>query len=164
MAVLIANLALIIGLSGYRSPFEDKFRSISPLMQFPVHIEEVGRFLRPQIRPADRVLIDNYNDEPNLLGIVIGLPLIAKDRAFFAPDRNGTDPLPYLNSQRPRFAILSEQGTFGALLPMEKNCSPSCVLHDMEFRRLFENDVYRVYEIQYGSKNGSASHALSGSL
>jgi hypothetical protein len=164
IVVLAVNLGLIVGLSARRNPFEDKFRSISPLMQFPVHIEEVGRFLRPKIQPADRVLIDNYNDETNLLGIVIGLPLIAKDRALFVSDQDETDPFPYLIKQQPRFAILSEQGTLGARLAMPKDCSLSFFLRDMEFRCIFANDVYRIYQIQYSSKFGNTSHVNSSSL
>ena len=163
-AVLVANLALITGLSEYPGPFEDKFRSISPLMQFPVHVEEVGKMLLPQMQPADRVVIDNYNDESNILGIVIGLPMLAKDRAFFATDGIGIDPFPYLNSQQPRFAILSKQGTLGSHLKMQKDCSPSWVIRGMDFRCIFENDVYRVYEIRYDSKTGEASSAISKSF
>jgi hypothetical protein len=155
VVVLVANLGLIIGLSKYHGPFEDKFRSVSPLMQFPLHVEEVGKFLLPQMRPTDRVLVDSYNDESNLLGIVIGLPLIAKDRAMFVSDQNETDPFPYLYSQRPRFAILSEQGKLGSHLAMPRDCSSSWVIRDMEFRCIFANDVYRVYEIQYGSKTAA---------
>jgi len=162
--VLVGNLALITGLSEYPSPFEDKIRSVSPLMQFPVHVEEVGKTLLPKMQLADRVLIDNYNDEPNLLGIVIGLPLLVRDRAFFASDGNGIDPFPYLDSQQPHFAILSKQGTVGSQLKMQKDCSPSWVIHGMDFRCIFENDVYRVYEIRYDSKTGEAGSAVSKSF
>ena len=150
-ALLLVNLALIVGLSEYPGTFEDKFRSISPLMQFPVHVEEVGKILKPQMRLGDHVLIDNYNDESNILGIAIGLPLLAKDRAFFASDRNGADPFPYLYSQRPHFAILSQRGMIGSNVVMPKGCSVSWMVHDMEFQCLFENDIYRVYDIHYGS-------------
>lgn len=149
-ALMAANLALIVGLSEHRGAFEDKFRSVSPLMQFPVHVEEVGTILLPRIKPMDHVLIDNYNDEPNILGIAIGLPLLAKDRAFYAYSQYGSDPFPYLNSQRPRFAILSEKGTIGSRLAMPRSCSVPWQIRGMEFRCVFENDVYRAYEIQYG--------------
>ena len=153
-AVLVANLALIVGLSEYAGSFEDKFRSVSPLMQFPVHVEEVAKILLPRLKPADRVLIDNYNDEPNILGIAVGLPLLAKDRAFFASDRYGTDPFPYLTSQRPRFAILSAHGILGSHLELPKDCSDSWAIRGMIFQCIFENAVYRVYEIQYLSTIG----------
>jgi hypothetical protein len=155
--VLAANLGFVTCLSEYPGRFEDKFRSISPLMQFPVHIDEVGNFLRPQMQPTDRVLIDNYNDETNLLGIAIGLPLIPQDRAFFVSDRNATDPFPYLNSEQPRFAILSEHGTLGSHLAMTKDCSSLFVSGDLDFRCIYANDVYHVYEIHYGSRTAAVN-------
>jgi hypothetical protein len=164
IVVLAANLGLIVGLSEYRGPFEDKFRSVSPLMQFPVHVEEIGKILRPRMKPGDHILIDSYNDESNILGIVIGLPLIANDRALFVSDRNETDPFPYLNSQQPSFAILSEQGMLGARLALPKDCSFSFFLRNMEFRCIFANDVYRIYEIQYGSHSGNVTHVHTSSL
>ena len=159
-AVLVANLALIVGLSEFTSSFEDKFRSVSPLMQFPVRVEEVGNILRPRMKSGDRVLIDNYNDEPNILGIAIGLPLLSSDRAFFAYDQNRTDPFPYLNSQRPRFAILSAQGMLGSRLELPKDCSSPWVIRGMEFRCIFENNVYRVYEIRYELTTDKAISAI----
>jgi 4-amino-4-deoxy-L-arabinose transferase-like glycosyltransferase len=160
-AVLVANLALIVSLSEYHGSFEDKFRSISPLMQFPVHVEEVANILLPKLKPADRVLIDNYNDETNILGIAIGLPLVAKDRAFLASERNGTDPFPYLNAQHPRFAILSSRGMLGSHLELPKDCSASWVMRGMEFQCIFANDAYRVYGIRYGSTTDSVSPVVS---
>jgi hypothetical protein len=155
--VLAANLGLVTGLSEHSGRFEDKFRSVSPLMQFPTHIEEVGNFLRPQMQPKDRVLIDNYNDEANLIAIAIGLPLIPQDRAFFVSDRNGTDPFPYLNSEQPRFAILSEHGTLGSRLAMTQNCSSLSVTGDLDLRCIYANDVYHVYEIHYGSRTAAVN-------
>jgi 4-amino-4-deoxy-L-arabinose transferase-like glycosyltransferase len=160
-AVLVANLALIVSLSEYHGSFEDKFRSISPLMQFPVHVEEVANILLPKLKPADRVLIDNYNDETNILGIAIGLPLVAKDRAFLASERNGTDPFPYLNAQHPRFAILSPRGMLGSHLELPKDSSASWEMRSTEFQCIFANDVYRVYEIRYGSTTDNVSPAVS---
>ncbi|HVB56506.1 MAG TPA: glycosyltransferase family 39 protein [Candidatus Acidoferrales bacterium] len=150
-AVLVANLALIVGLSQYRNPFEDKFRSVSPLMQFPVHVEEVGKILHPRMKLTDHVIVDNYNDEPNILGIAIGLPLLAGDRAFFVSDLNGTDPFPYLNSRHPRFAILSPRGMLGSSLDMPKDCSKYLVIRGIEFQCIFRNNIYWVYEIHYRS-------------
>jgi len=160
-AVLVANLALIVGLSEYPGSFEDKFRSVSPLMQFPVHVEEVAKVLQPKLAPADRVLIDNYNDESNILGIAIGLPLLAGDRAFFASDRNGTDPFPYLNTQHPRFAILSIHGLLGSHLELPRDCPGSWVIRGMVFQCIFENDIYQAYEIQYPSTNGKVGPGVS---
>jgi hypothetical protein len=157
--VLVANLALIVGLSEYRGSFEDKFRSVSPLMQFPVHIEKVGKFLRPMIRPEDHLVIDNFNDESNLLGVATGLPLLLGDRAFAASDHNGTDPFPYLNSHQPRFAVLSGRGIIGSHVGLPPTCSASWIVRGMNFRCLFENDIYRIYEIDYAQVSNSTDLA-----
>jgi 4-amino-4-deoxy-L-arabinose transferase-like glycosyltransferase len=156
-ALLAANLAFIVVLSDYPSSAEDKFRSVSPLMQFPVHVEEIGKVLLPRMQPADRVLIDNYNNEPNMLGIAIGLPLLAKDRAFFASDQTGADPFPYLNSQHPRFAILSGQGLLGSNLNIPNSCARTWVIRGMEFRCIFANDFYTAYEIHYATNSAEAN-------
>ena len=84
LTILVANLAFIVGLSEHPGSFEDKFRSVSPLMQFPTHLEDVQKILRGQIHPEDRVLIDNYNNESNIVGMAIGLPL-ARYLAAFSP-------------------------------------------------------------------------------
>ncbi len=165
-ALLAANLAVITSLSEYPSRFEDKFRSISPLMQFPVRVEEVGKALQPKMRPTDRVLIDNYNYDSNMLAITVGLPIPANDRAFLASDIDGreTDPFPYLNSKRPRFAILSKEGTIGSRLNMQQDCSPSWLVRRMDFRCIFENQVYRIYEIRYESPPGESQSNISAPL
>jgi hypothetical protein len=155
MAVLVANLALILGLSEYPGPFEDKFRSISPLMQFPVHLERVGKFLRPKMRPEDRLVIDNFGDESNLLAVLVGLPLLPGDRAFLPSDRYGSDPFPYVNSHHPRFAVLAERGIIGSHLGLPPACSASWIVRGMEFRCLYENEIYRIYEIDYTSLSDS---------
>lgn len=148
---LVVNLAFIVALGEYPSSFEDKFRPVSPLMQFPVHVEEIANILKPQIGQKDRVLIDNYNEEPNMVGMAIGLPLLAKDRAFLVSAETRTDAFSYLNSQRPRFAVLSQRGLLGSRIGMPKDCAASWVIRRMEFRCLFGNDIYRAYEIHYGS-------------
>jgi len=155
-AVLAVNLALIVSLSEHPGSFEDKFRSVSPLMQFPVDVEKVAKILLPKLKPRDRVLIDNYNDESNMVAIAIGLPLVANDRAFLASGLNGTNPFPYLNTKHPHFAILSTRGTLGSRPEFPKDCSDSRAVHDMIFQCISENDVYRVYEIHYPSTTGNS--------
>jgi len=149
--VLVSNLALVVVLSERPSSFEDKFRSVSPLMQFPVHVEQVAKFLLPKLKSNDCVLIDNYNDESNILAIAIGLPLVANDRAFFASGLNGANPFPYLNSKHPHFAILATRGALGSRPEFPKDCSNSWALGDMRFQCISETDIYRVYEIHYQS-------------
>lgn len=159
IAIMVANLAIIFVLSEYPDRFEDKFRSVSPIMQFPVHIEAVGKFLRPKIRPEDHLVIDNFNDESNLVAVEAGLPLLPGDRVFVPSDRSGSDPFPYLSSHQPRFAVLSGRGIIGPHLGLPPTCSASWTIRGMDFRCLFENDIYRIYEIDYASVSNSADLA-----
>jgi hypothetical protein len=147
ITVLLTNLIVIVGLSLRTSHLGDEFRSISPLMQFSTHVEGVGIFLRPQANSEDRFVIDNYNEEANLLSAVIGLPLLAGDRAFVPSNKSGVDPFPYINSYHPRFAILSARGTIGSHMALPPACSGSWRVRGVNFRCVYENEIYRVYEI-----------------
>lgn len=150
MAVLMAaNLAFILSFSRHSGPFEDKFRSISPLMPFQVHIETLSKYLRPKLQPADRLVIDNFNDESNLLVAALGLPLVPGDRAFIPSADNQIGPALFFNSAHPRFAILAGRGSIGSQLNLPLACSTSWRVQEIQFRCVFENEVYRVYEIDY---------------
>jgi 4-amino-4-deoxy-L-arabinose transferase-like glycosyltransferase len=152
MAVLMAaNLAFILWFSTHSGPFEDKFRSISPLMPFQVHIKTVAKFLRPKIRPEDRLVIDSFNDESNLVAAALGLPLLPGDRAFIPSNSNRSGPFQFFSSAHPRFAVLAGRGTFGSQLSLPFACSTTWWIQDMQFRCVFENEIYRVYEMDYKS-------------
>jgi hypothetical protein len=152
LAVLVvANLAVVVGLSRRPTRLGEKFRSISPLMQFSGHLEDLGKFLRPRIQPTDRVVIDNFNGEANLVGVVIGLPLLTGDRMFTTHfNAREVDPFPYISSYQPRYAVLSSRGTIGPSLGLPAVCSDSWIVRGVSFRCLHENEIYRVYEITYG--------------
>jgi hypothetical protein len=158
ITVVLTNLIVIVGLSLRTSHLGDEFRSISPLMQFSTHVEGVGIFLRPQTNSEDHFVIDNYNEETNLLSAVIGLPLLAGDRAFVPSNKSGVDPFPYMNSYHARFAILSARGTIGSQMVLPPACSASWRVRGVNFRCVYENEVYRVYEID---SSGSATFAES---
>jgi 4-amino-4-deoxy-L-arabinose transferase-like glycosyltransferase len=146
--IMVLNLAFIVRFSRQTTRLADKFRSISPLMQFSVHLDDVGQFLRPRIQPADNLIIDNFNDEPNLVGVAIGLPLLTGDRVFTAGFNAKTaDPFPYIISHHPRYAVLSLRGSIGASYPLPRTCSESWILRDINLRCIHENELYRVYEI-----------------
>jgi 4-amino-4-deoxy-L-arabinose transferase-like glycosyltransferase len=147
IAVSVANLALIIGLSLRTGHLGDKFRSISPLMQFTAHLEGVGKFLRPITTANDRFVIDDYNEESNLVSVVIGLPLLPGDRAFIPSSTAGLDPFPYVSSYHPKFAILSAKGMIGSRMAQPSTCSGTWIVNGVGFRCVYENEVYRIYEI-----------------
>ena len=158
ITVVLTNLMVIVGVSLRTSDLGDEFRSISPLMQFSTHVEGVGIFLRPQTNSEDHFVIDNYNEEANLLSAVIGLPLLAGDRAFVPSNKSGVDLFPYMNSYHVRFAILSARGTIGSQMALPPACSASWRVRGVNFHCVYENEVYRVYEID---SSGSATFAES---
>lgn len=127
----------------------DRLRQISPLMQFSVHLEEVAKSLHQRMQPGDRLVIDNFNDGSNLVAAAIGLPLLVGDRAFMPSSENSSDPRPFISSYHPRFAIVSERGIIGPRPGFPPACLPSWIVDGMDFRCLYENEIYWVYEIGY---------------
>ena len=147
--VMTVNLVAIVGISQRASRLGDKFRQISPLMQFSGYMEGVAKSLDQRMRPGDHLVIDNFNDEANLLAAAIGLPLLVGDRAFMSDSQPEADLLPFINSYHPRFAILSGRGTIGSNLQLPPRCSESWVFQGMDLRCVYENEIYRVYEVNY---------------
>lgn len=99
-AIIVINLLVIIGFSIKETRFTDKFRSISPLLQYPTRIDEVGRFLRPRLKPSDAVVIDNYNTDSNIVASAIGLPLLSEGRAFLASRNNPAQVWNYIEDRK----------------------------------------------------------------
>jgi 4-amino-4-deoxy-L-arabinose transferase-like glycosyltransferase len=153
--LLIINLGAILTLSEVRNPFSDQFSAISPRLRFRDHIEEVRRYLKPRLKPDDAVVIDDYNVESNIIAAAIGLPLIARDRAFLASSQPVAELPEYMNRRHPRYLIYSHGGVLHAYLTLPEKCSASSIsLKGMEFRCLFGNDVYRVYDVSYNPPRG----------
>lgn len=165
---LIANLGGIIILSRSDSRFADKFRSISPFLQFPRHIEGVGKYLQPRLKPSESVVIDNYSCESNIVAAAIGLPLFIGQRAFLAAARihsytcESTTPITaeiirqdaedlrlYTEKLHPQYVIYSDSGTLKPYLPLSASCGPEEFVHGMKFRCVFQDDIYRVYRVSY---------------
>ncbi len=164
--MLIINLGAILMLSEVRNPLSDQFSAISPRLRFRHHIEEVRRYLKPLLKPDDAVVIDDYNVESNIIAAAIGLPLDATDRAFLASSQPVSDLPEYINRRHPRYLIYSDRGVLNAYLTLPDKCTPSFIsLNGMEFRCLFGNDVYRVYEVSYSpplANSAQASTSLRG--
>jgi len=165
---LMFNLGGIIILSRGHSRFADKFRSISPFLQFPRRIEGVRKYLQPRLKPSESVVIDNYNCESNIVAAAIGLPLFSGQRAFLAAARihsytcESTTPLSaaiirqdaedlrlYTEKLRPKYVIYSDSGTLKSYLPLSASCGPEEFVHGMKFRCVFQDDIYSVYEVSY---------------
>ena len=146
--LLILNLGAIFVLSVIPNRFSDKFGSISPALRFPRHIESLGQYLKPRVGLNTSVVIDDYNTEGNLIAHAIGLPLLVGDRAYFASRENLPELLGYLEKKHPRYLIYSNRGVLRAFLPLPGQCS-AVIINGIHLRCLFQNDIYRVYSIDY---------------
>jgi len=157
--LLVLNLGAILALSEVRNPFNDKFGAISPRLRFPQRIEELHQYLKRRLEPGDAVVIDDYNVESNIIAAAIGLPLLG-DRAFLAASRPVSELSEYMKRRHPRYLVYSDRGVLHTSLPLAEKCSESPTnLKGMKFRCLFENDIYRVYDVNYGPpKDASDKH------
>lgn len=149
VGLLVAvNLGAVITFSIVPSPVRDKFRSISPLMQFPVRIEQIAGFLRPRVNSEDRIIIDNFNDEASAIAAAINLPILAEDqgKAFFASHRV-SEVNSYLVTKHPRYIIYSPKGSLHTQFTLPDRCgSQEVLLLQVSFKCIHEDDIYSIYE------------------
>jgi len=158
--LLIINLGAILALSEAQNRFSDQFSAISPRLRFRRHIEEVRRYLKPQLKPDDAVIIDDYNVESNIIAAAIGLPLDTADRAFLASSQPVSELPDYMDRRHPRYLIYSDRGVLNAYLTLPGSCTTSFIsFNGMEFRCVFASDIYRVYEVIYGQSQTGSTRA-----
>jgi 4-amino-4-deoxy-L-arabinose transferase-like glycosyltransferase len=162
-AVMVLNLAAIISFSSKENKYTDKFRAISPLLQYPRHIEEVGQFLRPRLGSTDLVVIDNYNDESNIVAAAIGLALLPTNQPFLASLSNPGLVWNYIETDKPQYVIFADAGTLRPYMPLPSNCASLVQIRDFYFRCLFQDEIYQVYAISYPSVayNGPSNSATT---
>lgn len=157
--LMIVNLGAICLVAETPTTLGDKMASVSPLLRFPHHIELVGHYLLPRLSANDRVIIDDYNVESNIVAAAIGLPLLRGNRAFLASEDPTSDLDQYVAFQHPRYIIYSPKGTLRTIMPLPDGCSPSSVgpLDGMTLSCVFKDDVYRIYEVSYSNQRALAS-------
>lgn len=168
VAALALNLGFIIILSEVQWRFIENFRSVSPLVPFPLHIEQVARFLKPKVDSDSSLMIDNYNCESRTLAKAIGLPLLAGDQTFMASARIHSDTCDssgsfynydavkevrevrdFLTVRRPKYVVYYDSGTLRPYLPLGTGCRSSIEVYGARFLCVFAGDIYRVYEVDY---------------
>jgi hypothetical protein len=158
--LLIINLGAILALSEAQNRFSDQFSAISPRLRFRHHIEEVRRYLKPQLKPDDAVIIDDYNVESNIIAAAIGLPLDTADRAFLASSQPVSELPDYMDRRHPRYLIYSDRGVLNAYLTLPGSCTTALIsFNGMEFRCVFASEIYRVYEVIYGQSRAGSTRA-----
>jgi 4-amino-4-deoxy-L-arabinose transferase-like glycosyltransferase len=150
VAFLMALTTLsILVLSMVHNPYTDKFRSVSPLQQFAVHVEEVAAFLHPHLTPSDHVILDNYNSEANILAAALGFSLLNTEGNFSALTEPPNTIWDYIQSHQPRYLLISPRGTLKAYFPSLIECVPLAIVDDVSFKCVFNGRVYSIYELQY---------------
>ena len=155
---MILNLCLIQTLSRSSRPIGDKLKSIAPVLHFRQYLEDAGNYLRYHRKSTDKVVIDNYNYEPNQLAAVAGFPLIPDDREFLVPDLTYPElrlrmlaELPtFMRIKRPKYLVYAAGGGVKDYLKLPERCSSEAVsFEDMGFSCIFENQTYRIFVISY---------------
>lgn len=160
-AIMAINLVIVTKLSTGQNHFADKFKSISPLLQYPGRIQEVQQFLGSRLKSSDAIVIDDYNEEPNILAAAIGMPLIKGDRAFLASERDPSKVTRYLETVHPHYVIMAESGNLKPYLPLTQNCPGEAQLEGAHFTCIYQNQMYRVYSVSYPLAVAETAQVLS---
>jgi hypothetical protein len=147
-AVMGCNLIGITAFSMSHLPLTDKFRAVSPLLQFPRRIEEVRDFLGPRLAASDLIVIDDYNSEPNIISAALGLQIADFSRTYSTLAEPPSGAAAYIASHHPRYLIFSDQGKLRNFLSIPSGCSARILpLSNFNFRCVFHGSVYDIYEI-----------------
>jgi hypothetical protein len=172
IVMVVGNLAAITLLSETAFRYTDKFRSISPLMQFPLRVERVAAFLDTRLGRNQAVILDNYNCEPGIMAVAAGL---SEDRVYLGTRiHNYTceDTLPvdaarfklqyqelwtYISSRRPEFVVYSDRGSLKPYLPLPSSCKVPAAIDGIQFECVYQDDVYRIYKLAYQASPTSIS-------
>jgi hypothetical protein len=149
IALLFLNLGVVFVMSEMPTRFADKFAPMSPRMRYSRRIAEVGNYLKSHMGREDKVVIDDYNVESNLVAEAAGLPTPQRERAYLASAKNDVGVRDYIKGQRPRFMVYSDEGTLHESLQMPRGCSEPVKLEGISFQCRFAGNVYRVYELSY---------------
>ena len=160
-AIAVLNLLAILSFSCTNNEYADKFRSISPLLQYPRRVEGVEKFLFPRLQPTDAALIDNYSEESNILAAAIGLPLLPGDRTFPISRSGPSQVWRYIQVRRPKYVILADAGVLRPYLPLPGTCRGTVELRGLQFSCLFRNEMYCVYSVSYPPFWSSPGSSLS---
>jgi hypothetical protein len=141
------NCVVLAGVSLYSNPLADELASVSPRLRYQGHIAEVATYLRSHMKPEDRVVFDDYNDESNILADASGLPLLPGDRAYLGSRKNEISVSDYIARVHPRFLVFSDRGTLRRELDLRPGDSQT--VGGIVFHCAYRGQVYRIYELSY---------------
>ena len=143
------NCMLLACVSFYSNPLADELASVSPRLRYPRHIAEVATYLRSHLQPEDRVIVDDYKVESNIVSDAAGLPIVPGDRAYLVSRKNEISVSEYIARAHPRFLVYSESGTLRRSLELSPVCLDSQRVAGIVFHCAYNGQVYRVYELSY---------------
>lgn len=168
VTLLAANFFLILALGQMQWQLTDKFRSISPVLPFPVHVVQVVQFLKPRIDTSQAILVDNNNCESGVIAREVGYPLPPGANEFLASGRihsytcdaegafstaqilaEQKELRTFIDTMHPAFVVYSDKGTLKPYLPLTGGCTTPILLDGAKFTCVYSNEVYRVYEVTY---------------
>ena len=168
VALLALNFCLILVLGQAQWRLTDKFRSISPILPFPLHVVQVVQFLRPRIDTRQAILVDNYNCESEVIAREVGYPLPPVANEFLASGRihsytcdaegafssaqivaEQKELHTFIETRHPRFVVFSDKGTLKPYLPLTAGCTTPVQWNGAKFSCLYSNEVYRAYQVDY---------------
>jgi len=166
VGALIINFSVVVLLSENNWRFTDKVRSVSPLMQFPLRVEQVSEYLKPRMNSDRSIIIDNYNCESGIIARAIDLPLPPGKRAFLASSRihnhqcdsfgsfsaeaiaaESKDLMDFIKLERPQYVVYYTEGSLRPYLPL--GGSPRVTLAGVEFQCVYKGLIYQVYSVTY---------------
>jgi 4-amino-4-deoxy-L-arabinose transferase-like glycosyltransferase len=149
IVILFTNLGLVFLMAEWPNRYREKFASVSPRLQYPKRVSEVGQFLRVHMHPEDGVVIDDYNVESNIVMEAARMPLLPGNRAYLASLPNDIGVYEYIDREHPRFLVYSDRGTLRRSLVLPSTCTEKTNIGRVDFQCDFANDIYRVYELSY---------------
>lgn len=142
-ASIVSSVALlaVFGVEG-RGYIPDKLSSISPLSRLPCYMEEVLEWTNKNIDPGDKVVIDSYGYQADVIYFYSELP---KDnlKIRWADD---AEILDYLRQEGPRFVVYSPDGRFEPLLNLPQGDSV-VTSQGLTFESRMPTLHYHIYEL-----------------
>lgn len=149
MVLIFVNFVAVLLMSESRTGLGDKFAAMSPRLRYPKRVEDVGAYLKLHMRPDDKVVIDDYNVESNVIADAAGIPLLSQSDSYLASVKQNVGIRDYIETEHPRFVVYSDEGTLRKSLRLPSECADTTMPDEVVFSCKFSNRIYRIYELSY---------------
>ncbi len=139
--VLSVTLLAVFGVEG-RGYIPDKLSSVSPLSRLPYYVEEILDWTDSNVDPGDRVVIDSYGFQADVIYFYSKLP---KENLKIRW-QNDSEILTYMKVDKPRFVVYSPDGRLARLLNLTPQDSVQ-VRQQLRFALRLATLHYQIYEL-----------------